>query len=536
MLDWIADAREMHPPHELTNRELWRWRVEATPERRFLWFDGREWTYGEFDVQVRRMAAGLRDIGVGPGTRVVIGMETRPETVQAYLAVGQLGGVCVGLVPGMPFEELAYPIGHSEATVLIADDPIASLVLERREECPALEHLVLLDDVGAGSVARGVVRFEDLAAAAALEHEPLAGDDPMALAYIVYTSGSTGRPKGVMLRAGARYHCGLGYADLYAFTSQDTYFSPMTMGHSLGATAALGIPMVTGGAVAIAQRFRPSLFWQQVRDSGSTISVLYQTHLSLLLETDDGSVAKGSSPLRFVVTHTYLPAFAERFGVELATIWGMTETLACVGSDPGYRGELGPGYVGRSFTGGEVGIFDEAFQPVRPYEHGELCLRHPQAMIGYLKDPETTERSLVDGWVRSGDRGFVDHSGRAYFAGRYKSMIKRSGENVSAEEVEAVLLEHPDVAECAVVAVPDRIRAEEVGAVVVRRAGTQADPEALREAAAGRLIRWKLPRYILVRDEPLPRLGNGKLDRVGTAALIDPQTTWDADSRAGAAR
>jgi len=187
--------------------------------------------------------------------------------------------------------------------------------------------------------------------------------------------------------------------------------------------------------------------------------------------------------------------------------------------------------VGRAFTGGEVGIFDEDFNRVGPYRYGELCYRHPMAMIGYLNDPGATATTLRDGWVRSGDRGFVDHSGRAYFAGRYKAMIKRSGENVSAEEVEAALMEHPDVVECVVVAVPDRIRTEEVGAIVVRRAGTDADPVALRDAAAQRLIRWKLPRYILVRDEPLPRLGNGKIDRTSAAETIDPAEVWDADKQ-----
>jgi carnitine-CoA ligase len=240
-------------------------------------------------------------------------------------------------------------------------------------------------------------------------------------------------------------------------------------------------------------------------------------------------VEKGSSTLRYVVTHADIPAFRDRFGVELGTIWGMSETLICVGSDPGYRGELGPGYVGHPFAGGEVGIFDENFERVGPYQYGELCLRHPMAMLGYLKDPEATAATLRDGWVRSGDRGYMDHSGRAFFAGRYKAMIKRSGENVSAEEVEAALLEHPDVSECVVVAVPDRLRTEEVGAVVVRRAGTEGDPAQMREACSARLVRWKLPRYILVRDEPLPRLGNGKIDRTSTAALIDPTSTWDAE-------
>ena len=528
MIDRFSEVHDTWAPREMSNRELWHWRAQSTPERTFLWDGGRSFTYCEFDALVQRFARGLHGLGVGAGTRVLVGMSTRFETVVAHLAIAQLGGVRVLLVPGMPLEELLFPIAHSQARIMVADDPIATQVLERRAECPSIDQLVVL---GLGADGPGVVPFDQLGESDPLAFAPVASDDLHDLSYIVYTSGSTGRPKGVMLKAGSLYHCGLGYADLYGFHAEDNYFQPLTFGHSLASVAGLGIPMVTGGSVSLVERFRPSKFWTQVADCCATISVLFPAHLNLLLEADDGTTAKGSSSLRFVATHTHLPAFVERFGVDLGTVWGMTETLGCVGSDPGYRGELGPGYVGRAFTGGEVGIFDEDFNRVGPYRYGELCYRHPMAMIGYLNDPGATATTLRDGWVRSGDRGFVDHSGRAYFAGRYKAMIKRSGENVSAEEVEAALMEHPDVVECVVVAVPDRIRTEEVGAIVVRRAGTDADPVALRDAAAQRLIRWKLPRYILVRDEPLPRLGNGKIDRTSAAETIDPAEVWDADKQ-----
>jgi acyl-CoA synthetase (AMP-forming)/AMP-acid ligase II len=527
----MTEAREMRPPEALTNRELWRWRVDATPDRRFLQYEGRSWTYGEFDMLVRSMAAGLRGLGIEQGTRVLVGMSNRPEALQTHFALAHLGAVCVPLVPGMPFDEMRYPMRHSEATFLVSDDPIASSVAEHREACDWLQTIVVLD-----AELPGALPFAEVAGAEPLEHAPLpGGDDPDANGHIVYTSGSTGRPKGVMLRSASLYHCGLGYADLYCFDSDDTYILPLTLAHSLGCIAATGIPIVTGGSLAMTERFRPSTFFEQVAETGATISVLFPAHLNLLVEADDGSVAKGSSTLRFVVTHADIPAFRDRFGVELGTIWGMTETLVCVGSDPGHRGEMGPGYVGHVFAGGEVGIFDPAtFERVGPYAYGEICVRHEQAMIGYLKDPEATAATVHDGWVRSGDRGFKDSTGRTYFAGRYKAMIKRSGENVSAEEVEAALAAHPDVAECVVVAVPDRLRTEEVGAVVVRRAGAAADPAALRAAAGEQLIRWKLPRFIEVLDESLPRLGNGKIDRVGSAALIDPAVTWDAEKQAAA--
>jgi crotonobetaine/carnitine-CoA ligase len=184
-------------------------------------------------------------------------------------------------------------------------------------------------------------------------------------------------------------------------------------------------------------------------------------------------------------------------------------------------------------AGVEIGVFDEDFRRLGPEEVGEIALRHDQVMLGYLDDPEATAATLVDGWVRSGDYGEVDAEGRLFFRGRLKNMIKRSGENVSPEEVENVLVEHPDVVECLVFGVPDPIRTEEVAAVVVTR--TDVAPEAVLEFAGERLSRLKLPRYVVVDREPLARLGNGKIDRPGIKRGFDAAGAWDRQST-GAAR
>lgn len=199
MTDRLAEVQALWPPRAMTNRELCRWRVETTPERPWLWFDGRTWTYGEFDEDVRRLAAGLREAGVGPGTFVLVGMTNRPEAVQAHLAVAELGAVCIPLVPGLPFDDVALSIEHSEAPVLIADGQLAADAAEHGERVATLERIVLLHHDG------GTARFEDLAAADPLEPEAI-DDDIDAVSSVIYTSGSTGRPKGVMLRAGSRYH------------------------------------------------------------------------------------------------------------------------------------------------------------------------------------------------------------------------------------------------------------------------------------------------------------------------------------------
>ena len=530
----FLDDGTSRPAAELPIRDLWHWRANRTPQRPWLHFEDRVWTYEAFDVEARSLAAGLRSVGVGPGVRVLVGLGNRPETLMVHLALYELGAVCVPLVQGMGLSEYAFPINHSEATVLVAEDPIASMVLERRDDFPQLRVVVTLGEVSAPSRGR-VERFEDLSTAAPLQHEPLADHDVHTLAQIAYTSGSTGRPKGVMLRAGCWYHAGLGYTELYRITGDDNYFHPLTLAHALGTITAPAVSVLTGGRLTLADRFSPKRFWGNVERHGGTVTVLFPAQLNLLLEVDDGTPAAGESSLRLVITHGDQPRFRERFGVTIATVWGMTETAGInVGSDPGYRGELDPGYVGRPYPGAEVGIFDsESFTRLPAGRPGELCIRHPQVMLGYLKDPEATAQTLVDGWVRSGDQGVVDHCGRAYFVGRYKAMIKRSGENISAEEVENAIRAHADVAECVVFGVPDRLRTEEVAAIVVRRGGARAEPSELREACAAQMVRWKLPRYILVRDEPLPVLANGKLDRVKVTGDFAPETAWDAETESG---
>jgi acyl-CoA synthetase (AMP-forming)/AMP-acid ligase II len=497
-----------------TARVLWRRRVQATPERTFLIFEGRTWSFGEFDREVRRMAAGLRELGVGPGTRVLLGMGNRPETIRVQLALHELGAVSVPLLPGLTFNELEFPIEHSQAGLLIADEEIASAVEGR-----VAESLRVVADV------------DELVAGEPLDHEPLAGHDDRSPALILYTSGSTGRPKGVVLGAGSFYSSGEAFANRFGITESDNFYLPMPLAHAAGAVTALSIVMHTGCRLTLADRFSPATAWDTIDSSGATVSILYPAQLNLLLETDDGSRAPGQGSLRLVITHSYLQRFRDRFGVELATVWGMTETGAmCAGSEPGYRGEHGENYVGTAMLGVEIGILDERLQPLPPGRRGEICLRHRHVMLGYLDDPDATAKALVDGWVRSGDQGTMDVDGRVFFAGRLKNVIKRSGENVSAEEVEAALAVHPDVAECLVVGVPDRIRSEEVAAVVVARPGTAPDPATVRAVTADRLVRWKRPRYVVVRDVPLPRLPNGKIDRVELMASLDIGAAWDHEA------
>jgi crotonobetaine/carnitine-CoA ligase len=404
---------------------------------------------------------------------------------------------------------------------------VASLVLPRLAGYERLARVVLADEVDLPGAA---ARLSELAAGPALDRTPLPGYDERSLSLILYTSGSTGRPKGVMLGAGSFWSCGASFVDRFGLTGDDNYVLPLTLSHAIGALTAQSIVLHTGGQLTLLDRFSPSSFWQSVSANGCTVSILFPAQLNLLLEADDGTQRAGDTTLRLMITHSYLRRFADRFGIELGLVWGMTETGAvCTGTLPDYRGEHGDTYVGRAMKGAAIAAFDGAGVRLPAGEQGEIRLRHPHVMLGYLKDPEATAASLVDGWVCSGDQGIVDAEGGLLYLGRLKNMIKRSGENISSEEVETALLGQDGVSECAALAVPDPLRTEEVAAVVVQSAGVALRPADLRDACAATLARWKLPRYLVIRDESLPRLSNGKIDRVRLSAAFDLAVAWDAE-------
>jgi crotonobetaine/carnitine-CoA ligase len=509
-------------PH---GRALWRRRVEISGGSPFIVYEGRTRTFAEADEEVRALAAGLAGLGVGLGTRVLTGMQNRAETMLLHLALRELGAVNVPLMPGTGYDHLIYQAVHSEGEVLIADEPIAGELFPHRDEMPAVRELVAFEGEHPGATP-----WSQLATADPLAPDlDLPGFERRSPWAILYTSGSSGKPKGVVLPAGSFWSAGLGYAERFGVTEADNYFLPMTMAHAVGALTVQSMTLHKGGRVSIFDRFSPSNFWRQVVESGSTYSILFPAQLNLLLETEAGAPAAGETPFRLVGTHAWSEPFRRRFGVEVTLCWGMTETGAnSTGTDPSYRGQLGEGYVGTPMKDVEVAVMDADGNHLPTGSEGEICLRHEDIMLEYLKDPENTAKTVIDGWVHSGDRGLVDEEDRLFFLGRFKNLIKRSGENVSAEAVEEALGEHAAVAESMVFGVPDRIRTEEVAAVVVVREAV--DPAELSRLVAARIAKWHAPRYVVCTSEPLPRLGNGKFDRPSVVKAFSIEGAWDRES------
>lgn len=494
-----------------TGAALWRRRVEATPDDPFLVeTTGAVASFQETDDRMRRVATGLAELGVGRGTRVAVGMPNGAAAVWVHAALRELRAVIVPLLPGLTFPELSFQLAHSQATVLVAAGDLATELMPRTGSIAALTAAVDAD--------------AELDALLSLDPcppvvEPAGAEaDPWA---IFYTSGSTGKPKGVVLPAGAFVTGGWGYAERFRLTAEDTYVVATPMAHAVGGLTEPSGAIHVGARLAVLNRFSPSRFWNEIAATGGTITILFPAHLNLLLGIDRPPA--GETPLRLVITHAYIDAFRKRFGVEVGVCWGMTETGAgSTGSDPGYRGERGEGFVGRAMEGVEVALID-----------GEICLRTRHQMLGYLDDPEASAATLAGGWVHSGDTGRLEDDGGLHFRGRIKNMIKRAGENISPEEIERAIALHEAVREVIVVSVPDPIRTEEAAAVLTVHDGAVLEPDELITFLSDRLAPWKLPRYVRMQTEPLPRLHGGKLDGGAVRATFDPGACWDRELSRG---
>jgi crotonobetaine/carnitine-CoA ligase len=309
--------------------------------------------------------------------------------------------------------------------------------------------------------------------------------------------------------------------------ASDNFFSALPLFHT-AATHMLMAPAIAAGARFTAvPRFSRDQFWNQVRASGGTISLLMPAQLSILM-TRAPQADDRDHPLRVIFTHIRPDAFVERFGVDVCTTWAMTETTGMGTMTPPGKDDYAPKVIGRAMPdGAELKVVDPEGNTLAVGELGELCYRHPHVMTGYYRDPENTEKTLRDGWVHSGDLCALDEQGQAYFHGRLKHVIKRAGENIAGEELEFTIMAHPAVEECVVRGVDDPIYTEEVYASVVVREGHDVTEEELAAWWGDRLSKWKVPRYIKLQREDFPKLANGKTNRRSVNEVVDLATAWD---------
>ena len=467
-----------------------------------LWFEGRWWGSAELNRAGHGLATGLRDLGLQPGDRVVVTMMNCPEVATSYLGAWTAGIAVVPVLFLLTTDELRHIVEDSGATAAITTPELLPKVREVAAAVPSLRHIVC---VGGGD---GSVDFAELSAAPAMVTPHDTGAEEAAV--ILYTSGTTGRPKGVVLS-----HRNLR-------TSADNAHAAWDPGDDQVGLGCLPLSHVYGLSTTLAGTFRRGrsalMRWfdaggvlQLIEEHQVTITALVPAMMVALVDHPDLPrrdvsslrwVVSGASPLPLDLLHRFEAAL----GCTVLQGYGLSESTAqCTLNTPEHNR---PGSVGRPLPGVEVAVVDREGGRLGAGEDGEILLRGGNVMHGYFGMAEETARTIVDGWLHTGDVGHLDADGYLYVLDRSKDLIIRGGFNIIPRDVEEVLVAHPAVGQAAVIGLPDQRLGEVVHADVVLSPGATASAAELIAHCRERLAAYKCPQSIdVVAALPLNSVG-----------------------------
>ncbi len=488
----------------------------VTPRALASVFGNRRRTWADLAERVARIAGGLRALGLEEGDRVAMLALNSDRYLEYFYAVSWAGCVFVPINTRLAPPEFVHWLSDSGSRALIVDDAFAKIVPELTPHLPGLERLVF---AGEGETPSGMTGYEALAAHGGVEPSARGGDD---LAGLFYTGGTTGVSKGVMLSHGNLVHDSMVAAVHYEMPEEPVYLHAAPMFHLADGAATFAVTLA-GGAHAYVPSFAPDAVLDRIEADRVTNVTLVPAMVNMMTaapgaaERDLSSVrliAYGASPMPEAVLKRAMEMMPN---ARFMQAYGQTECAPILTVLPPDRHVFeGPlagkaGSVGRPVINMDVRVLDEDGEECPRGTVGEICARGPNVMLGYWNRPEQTKEVSRHGWHHTGDGGYMDEDGYIFIVDRLKDMIISGGENVYSAEVENALYKHPDVAECAVIGVPDDRWGERVHAVVRLKAGATPDEAALSEHCKALIAGYKRPRSFEFRTEPLPLSGAGKI-------------------------
>ena len=465
--------------------------VRQRPQQPAVCYQGRSWCYAELGDRVARFAAALKKVGVGTDDRVALMAMNSSRYLEVLFAVPWAGGVFNLVNTRWSVAEVAYSLQDSGARVLIVDDAFAPMVAALREAVPQLEQIIF---AGEGECPEGLLCYEALVA----EADPVAdtyrgGDD---LAGISYTGGTTGTPKGVMLSHTNFMTFALTGALMSGVPQQTRMLHCAPLFHIAGLGFLL-MALLQGGTQVLVPGFNPTDVSLAVKNNRVTDLLLVPTMMQLLLDSTDfdpsdfdsvQTILYGASPMPLGTVDKAAECLPN---VTLVQGYGMTE-CGLTTMTPLDNHSLEARQSGRIRSAGlagpvqEVRIVDEQGNELPTGEVGELVTRGPNVMLGYWGKPELTNKTIVNGWLHTGDGGYIDEQGMIFVVDRVKDMIISGGENIYSSEVETVVTQYPGIAQCAVIGIPSDEWGESVHAVLVR----SPDSEMINELSVAELRKF----------------------------------------------
>jgi acyl-CoA synthetase (AMP-forming)/AMP-acid ligase II len=492
------------------------------PDKTAIVFEDKRYTFSQLNERVNRLANGLMKLGVKKGERVALIQVNCNQCVETYFAVAKMGAIYLPLNFRAKEKELAYMLNTAEATAVIIGERYVPMIKSIQPECKSLKYLITLEKKH-----DDMLYYEDI-----IENSPpddvFTEIDDHDTTILMYTAGTTGFPKGVMLS-----HTSFSSYMLENVTPADPEASEsniltVPLYHVAGIQAMMAA--IYGGRTLVMERqFEPEEWMTLVETEKANRAMMVPTMLKQLLDHPNFKkhdlsslkvITYGAAPMPLPVIRKALEEFP---GVSFINAFGQTETASTITA-------LGPedhvltgtpeeierklqrlASIGKPMSDTEMKVVDEDGKKLGPGEVGEILARGPRVMSGYWKDEEKTAKTIdKDGWVHTGDVGYVDEDGYYFLSGRSSDMIIRAGENISPEELENAIREYPKVEDVAVIGVPDETWGEEPRAVVIPKKGEKPTEEEIMEWCREKLASFKRPRSVVFVDA-LPRNPMGKL-------------------------
>jgi long-chain acyl-CoA synthetase len=457
----------------------------------------------------RKLGRALKDLGVRKGDRVILQMPNCPEVLQGFQAVWRIGAVVVPINYLVGEAETAYIYEDSGATVVISSLAFLPKIRAARAKVPSLETVILIDP----EVPEGTLSYRQIVERSPEELDVVeTGDDE--LAALIYTAGTTGRPKGVMHSHFSLYSNARLQYESIPLPDGLTTIMVLPLCHSFGiATVNQGL-FRRGGKAVLLNSFQVETILASIQKYRANIMAGVPTmYVFMLLYPEplkyDLSSMKywisGAAPLALETWKK----FKEVYGFEIIEGWGLTEAGANNSVNP-FEGLRKVGSIGLPMKETEIRIVDQEENMLPPGKEGEIVIRGPMLMKGYWKKPEETAEVLKDGWLHTGDIGYVDEDSYFWITDRKKDLIIKAGENISPRVIEEVLFGHPKVSEAAVIGIKDELYGEDIKAFVILKPGQNATPTEIMEYCRTKLSSFLVPKEV-VFNKALPKNLVGKV-------------------------
>jgi acyl-CoA synthetase (AMP-forming)/AMP-acid ligase II len=473
---------------------------------------GKRWTYNDFDLESNKLGNALKKLGVKPGDKVAQIHQNHPWFDLGYMAIQKIGAANVPLSPRYVGREVAYILNHSDSVAVFIDEANVPVISEIYDQTQLKNVIVLAD-----KAPEGMMTYKELLEIGAEDsiEESISEDD---ISSLLYTSGTTGVPKGVMLTHQNCLSQAIMTSEVFEYTSTDIFLNLLPYFHCQ--YQCFVVPSYLFGMSTLSLRvFDPAKCMEVILRENVTLLLFVPAMHNAYLQIPgfkEQYVDKITSLRKHLYGGSIMPyptiqKLREWWpGVELQNIFGMTEACGSLTSLTDEHALTKIGAVGQSLSHIDVRIVDNADNTLNYGEAGEIVAWGPAIMKGYYKDPEATSTAMRGGWYHTGDVGKMDEDGFLYIVDRIKDMIVRGGENIYPAELEKVILEHPSVAEVAVIGVPDPRLQEKVKAVVAFKQGQSATEEDLTQHCLKNLAKYKVPQIWEIIPA-LPRNAMGKV-------------------------